>query len=482
MTKAETPHANTISAAWLNENDLSLTPNSLKDIQANILKFHARRHGAYVFVRFKEGQRKSVQEHLAVTLNKYITSAYIQELLTERYKAQLGRPPDAKTDGEVSDEQGIVMFGLTWKGYVYLGLSDFVPGQGDDDDLDLEWFKAGLGETPKNLPYQFRWDPQKQQWDAEYRDNDIHAVFILADDRPGRLQKTAQALKRSLGKEVQIVAHENVRGRVWRDHDFREPREHFGFRDALSKPREPWKALVKEPAITALEPDTAVDSYGSFLAILKLEQNVQKFRNDAAELAARFTSAGLPGFQGLDAEALAVGRRPDGEPLVPGGASDPGLPEDKIRIFDFAADANGSHCPFHSHIRKMNSRGIDLRKNVEWSPQILRRGMAYGSERQDLARQIDEIAPSRGVGLIFTSFQHTLLEFVSLFHRAYDPDELDALIGRSLGQQVKPQTWLKNNTKVQHLMADFVNPKGGEYFFAPSMRLIRNLDKLCSSV
>ncbi len=134
---------------------------------------------------------------------------------------------------------------------------------------------------------------------------------------------------------------------------------------------------------------------GSFAVLHQMEQHVKEFNDFIAIEADRLK------IDADDLKAKLCGRRPDGQVLS--GAK---IPIDAD--FDFANDDDGRHCPFGSHIRRMNPRaaiGADgALAHSARSRALLRRGMPYG----------DENSTERGfVGLFFCAsiedqFEHLL--------------------------------------------------------------------------
>lgn len=436
----------------------------LSRLQANILKGHSRLYGVYLFLRFVD--RGKALRALADVRRDFVTSAKRQDEYSQEFKKL-----KAPKDGAKASSRLVGTLALSWQGYQFLGLGDYAPRM--EDARDLRWFQSGLKEFPDDLAYRLHWNPDVEQWDAAYRDNDVHAVFILAHDDRKSLAMAARTLKQKLNNAAQVVAEE---------HGFRDivekqkkSMDHFGFRDGITNSPDPSTALVPEPKL----PGESQEGLGSFVAILKFEQNPYKFQRAAEDLAGKINQTCGLEVSPEDAQSLAIGRRQDGTPLVrdpvtgasPGGKARGG----SLTDFDYSGDEQGLRCPHHAHIRKMNRRTDE----GEWSANIVRRGMAFGRQREDLAGGVDQTAPSGGVGLLFTSYQDNLLRVITLLHKANDPEQLDATIGRSdADSQAKPQTWLTGGCQVKHLMADFVTLRGGGYFFAPSMTLLEKIEKL----
>ena len=190
--------------------------------------------------------------------------------------------------------------------------------------------------------------------------------------------------------------------------DRREEWSHFGFRDGLS--RVGIHGWTKEEKLAEYKPssihqagefvlgypqDSGANPYiagpgsrvwpeevraffrnGSFAVLHQMEQHVEVFDEFVAKEAERLE---------IDADKLKAklcGRDPDGRVLS--GAQTPGRVD---ADFDFAEDAAGRHCPFGSHIRRMNPRaaiGADgALAHAARSRALLRRGMPYVRDGDD---------------------------------------------------------------------------------------------------
>jgi len=110
---------------------------------------------------------------------------------------------------------------------------------------------------------------------------------------------------------------------------------------------------------------------GSFAVVHQMEQHVEVFDEFIAKEAKRLKIDDVD-----ELKAKLCGRHPNGRVLS--GAPSPGQVD---ADFDFADDADGRHCPFGSHIRRMNPRAaIDADGALAHAARrraLLRRGMPY---------------------------------------------------------------------------------------------------------
>ncbi|MEM7701954.1 MAG: hypothetical protein AAF251_08475 [Pseudomonadota bacterium] len=185
-------------------------------------------------------------------------------------------------------------------------------------------------------------------------------------------------------------------------------RDHFGFIDGISQP-DP-KAEQGHPdhaefgdvllGLPNSQGDEAADlpqsiggiplTYGSFMVFRKIAQ----FPERLEALKARY---------GSEVAAMIVGRREDGESLIPVSGSDP-------NDFDFECDTEQELCPFSSHIRLSNPRDTFQGRPA---PKILRRGMSYG-KRYDPA---DQTSKEYDRGLLFIAYNASLAEQYEVIQR-----------------------------------------------------------------
>jgi Dyp-type peroxidase family len=338
-------------------------------------------------------------------------------------------------------------------------------------------------------------DPEIGEWEKHYRDP-IDALVVLAANKRADLEKAEAEVRREAAPVCDVRAVErlgvktNARG---------QKVEHFGYVDEISQPvffaaDAPPKgsgtgydpAAPLSLALVQEDPKNYPERCGSYLAVRKLRQDVRKFAAQVKELAeALHVSEDL-------AAALVVGRFKDGTPVTLSDVpKQPG--QDQLNSFTFAGDPDGHKCPLHAHIRRLNPRGSTDHPSDERTHRIVRRSMLYGLG--------DGSDPGdREVGTLFLCFQASIEDQFAFLQGdwAYStkhlrdsnaPDPLLASDGKVVGSgQVagKPppehQWWVPwgddkkvGHKTVGHPFAHCVSFRGGEYFFAPSLGLLRSL-------
>ncbi|WP_288448415.1 Dyp-type peroxidase domain-containing protein [uncultured Chryseobacterium sp.] len=415
-------------------------PNNVKhdqmlgNLQGNILKGHGRNFTAHLFIRFYKNNRKEAVQWLKNFAEK-VTSC----------KKQLKETDIFKKNGI----SGSVFFGfyLTGEGYSYLGE------------------KADFLTSMKNAKLE---DPDVEEWEEGYRE-EIHAMILIADDNYDTVQNQKQLLVKELNGFSDILKIEN--GNVIRNSEG-EGIEHFGYADGISQPlffreeieayREKYKyfqafdpafpleqVLVKDPL---LENENA---FGSFLVFRKLEQDVKGFKKQEKQIAEKMD---LKNDEVVG--AVIVGRFEDGTPYAL--SHEDGILDNLTNNFKYGNEAG--KCPFLNHIRATNERDEASRSMI-----MARRGIPYGA-----VLDIEDTGEKKR-GLLFMSFQSNIKnQFEASQLRANA--KKDPIIGQGSSFTAEASCFGENTENVQMDFKSFVTLKGGEYFFAPSIPYLKNLN------
>lgn len=452
----------------------------LESLQGNILRGHGRERSVHIFLRFHDGEQTPVKQWISVLASR-ITSAQQQLEEAEQYRR-------SKIPGRL-----FMSFTLSASGYRYL-LGGAPAGQpGFDDEAFLHGMKAARHRLN---------DPPKEAWEQEYRDM-IHAMVLLADDDEPGLLREAQHVIISVQAYAHICAVEH--GRVMRNAQG-DTIEHFGYADGQSQPlffqadidRErrkenrpniwdpgagPDLVLVPDPYGKEKDPASNVVHHhsGSYLVFRKLEQNVREYKERERDLA---KALGLTGEDAKLAGALVMGRFEDGTPVVLQPTA--GRPTNN---FTYDDDPHGEKCPLQAHIRK-----VDPRRKDDYAPTagIVRRGITYGTrwkEPKDHPR-LEEL-PTKDLGLLFMCYQKNIADqFEYLQFRlannpgpSDEPSGVDPVIGQPGGMGAGLHKWPAHwaDPREKHIPFDFhsfVTLKGGEYFFAPSIYFLKNIEEI----
>lgn len=172
---------------------------------------------------------------------------------------------------------------------------------------------------------------------------------------------------------------------------------HFGYVDGIGQPDVDWTSTppaagkvdlrhfllgYSTPEIpSSPAPGLTGDLFrdGCYVGFRWLSQDVPGFER-FLDANAHLVAPGRPAGEGRELlAAKLMGRWRDGTPL----ALSPDRPDPTLidRPFSFAADPDGTACPFSSHVRVANARDQALSPFVtDGVPRLLRRGSSYGPE------------------------------------------------------------------------------------------------------
>ncbi len=480
--------------------DNPLLQDLLDDLQANILKGHGRNFARHIFLRFKPGSQLDARIWIAELAKHNLTSAKQQSQQARSYRS-LG------FDGGI-----FAHLALSNDGYEYLGVPaekrpvPTNPQKRGDEIGYTNVFADGMKSRQDDLL-----DPPVDTWDSGYQQA-IHALIILASDNERSLDRAEGNLIQSVEPIAEVCARE-VGKVLYREFQLESgaqtlPVEHFGNVDGLSQPcffaeqlecgKRNFDSAAHLSLVLVQDPmGNDQNSFGSFLAFRKLEQNVKGFDATLEALANEI------GMSKSLASAMAIGRFQDGTPVVESDKDGKGPGNN---TFNFSDDRGGLRCPFQSHIRKTNPRGESVSDNAgldktleqERGHRIARRGITYGGNLSDFNNP--ESLPEKGVGLLFMCYQSDPVEQFEFIQRRwsnnpyfvkpmlekdsnYDVTGLDPLVGQkhptAKGAAKAPANWPiawdRPTRKVKTELSGFITMKGGEYFFSPSLSGLRSL-------
>jgi len=217
---------------------------------------------------------------------------------------------------------------------------------------------------------------------------------------------------------------------------------------------------------------------GTFMVYRKLHQNVATFRAYLEEQGKRYGG----GKEKLAAKF--VGRWRDGTPLeLAPGQPDPVLAGDPKRSTDFTygADRDGARCPLGAHIRRAHPRdafGFDGK--LVNRRRITRRGLPYGTYTPEGQPVRDE--DEHGVifmvlnASIFRQFEFVQQQWIEYGNDARQGSDKDPMLGNHGGQgksMIQGSTDPQNPPFLCARLPNFVELRGGDYFFIPSMTALR---------
>ena len=435
----------------------------LNEIQGNILKGHGRKYVKLLLLRFKKGTEGKVKSLIKQILEKgWITTALDQSNDTEEFKDEL-------SNGKISDtdKRFVINCLLSYKGCKFLKIEEeCIP--------DEEAFKAGM-QTKRTR--EILKDKEFHRWEERYWGDSYHVMFIIANDYQNPLcEKLINLIEQFSGvieKKI-IEGGEKIFKCFPEDPNLMVPIEVFGFADGISDPELGSVERIKK--ILLYKEKTG--SFGSFLAYRKIEQDESQFKYLVERVMNEVGKCDIPSHQLKEyIEAQIIGRFRNGTPLTKFSSPQP---RDKWNNkFDYQSD-DGSKCPFHAHIRKINPRN-GFNEKV-----IFRRGIPYNNGVNDK-------------GLLFMSFQKSIVDQFEFLHSEWAnnpllpiakiPSGIDPLMSYQDNEEIgrMPQKWNKEwGNPVKGAFYKEVNDivttalpilkiRGGEYFYAPSTPFLRNI-------
>ena len=217
---------------------------------------------------------------------------------------------------------------------------------------------------------------------------------------------------------------------------------------------------------------------GTFMVYRKLKQHVGKFRNYLKSEGAKYEG----GEEKLAAKI--VGRWLDGTPVeLSPDKPDPEIVKNReLNVnFTFGKDLQGTRCPMGAHIRRSNPRdAFGFNGELVNRRRITRRGMAYG-KYVPWGQPADD---NEDRGLIFVAlnsstyrqFEFIQQQWIEYGNDAHQGSDKDMITGNHDDHRSSPSRFFvqgtaeeKNSPFVCANIPNFVQLKGGDYFFLPSI-------------
>ncbi|GAA5919067.1 hypothetical protein JCM1841_003731 [Sporobolomyces salmonicolor] len=332
----------------------------------------------------------------------------------------------------------------------------------------------------------------------------IDGVAIVTAPTRENLDHLVGRLLKSLGHSVQLVKRKDGAVRPGRDRGH----EHFGYRDGIARPAiKGFNDLERPPGETVSHPGVFLTDlgtgqwteFGSFMAFRELRQYVPEF-DEFVQAAATscLPDRVSPDFIG----ARAVGRWKSAPIALAPTQDHPQLGKDpqKRQNFDFKSDVLQEVCPYAAHIRKNNPRRGSAPANIPTGDNlILRAGIPYGGSSSRPEVSPDELIKNRTEqdrGLFFVCYQSKIENGFQFLQRArlnnsfFPPANaakilspgVDLIAGQGTDKGVRTAQGIKpgNSQDLANKVnaPPFVVPRGGEYFFVPSIPGLKHVANL----
>lgn len=426
----------------------------------------------------------------------------------EAGRALLAKLLPVVTTGQLWDEkpQSTVNLAFTYRGLVALELPlATLISFPVEFQLGMKARAAILGDTGENAP---------EQWDDLWQKGEVHlwlAINAMSLQAIEAQFAAVQAVVESTGGALMLGAQDA--SALPQDGKF-TTKEHFGYTDGFGNPDylgvcrksqpgqgklsadgKTWVPLATGELLLGYADEAGelpvapvphiLAANGTFMVYRKLRQRVGTFRAFLNHWAARYGDGDK-----LAKEKLAskfIGRWRDGTPVeLSPERMDQGIVQDPKRSthFQYGDDAAGTRCPLGAHIRRVNPRdAFGFEGRLIHRRRISRRGLPYGPPappEETAEGQNTEALDATDRGIAFMALNASLarqFEFVQQQWISYGNDsrlgnEKDLLMahhesGERFGIQGDGST--SNPPLFCTGLPNFVQLRGGDYFFMPSI-------------
>jgi Dyp-type peroxidase family len=217
---------------------------------------------------------------------------------------------------------------------------------------------------------------------------------------------------------------------------------------------------------------------GTFMVYRKLHQNVATFRQYLDTKGALYAG----GKEKLAAKF--VGRWRDGTPIeLSPDHEDAAIVRDgnQNTNFTYGDDMQGSRCPIGAHIRRVNPRDASgFNGQLINRRRIMRRGLPYG----EYVPEGEAVSDSAEHGIVFMAlnasisrqFEFVQQQWIEYGNDAHQGNDKDLMLGNHEGKGrfvVQGTTDPTNPPFICGGLPNFVELRGGDYFFMPSLTALQ---------
>ena len=440
------------------------------DIQGFVLRGYNLPFARYLFLHFEDAKRA-----------RSLIARLLGEITTGQ-RWDKGKP------------QSTVNIAFTFRGLEHLGLPDATLRS-----FPVE-FQQGmkpraqiLGDTGANSP---------EHWDDLWREDRVHAWLgvngLTMEALDARCLAILSIIEETGGAGAlasQDAAAQIVDGKP-------TTKEHFGFTDGFGNPdylgversSQPgqgkllsggiWTPLATGELLLGYADEAGelpvapvphlLASNGTFMVYRKLHQNLATFRAFLDKQGSLYAG----GKEKLAAKF--IGRWRDGTPIeLSPDNPNPAIAKDPNRNTDFTygTDAEGARCPIGAHLRRVHPRdAFGFNGQLINRRRITRRGLPYGRFVPDGEPVTDK--EERGVIFMVLNanlsrqFEFVQKQWVHYGNDSHLGNDKDVLMGNHGGHGkfvVQGDASPANPPFICSNLPDFVELRGGDYFFLPSI-------------
>jgi Dyp-type peroxidase family len=343
-------------------------------------------------------------------------------------------------------------------------------------------------------------------WDAVWQTDQVHVWLAVNAQTPEALAATCVELDR--------LMHETGGAQLLQSQDAAAvfidgkpgTKEHFGYTDGFGNPdfkgaergcvpgqgkltkEGGWEALATGEFLLGYADEAGeipvapiphlLARNGTFMVYRKLHQNVATFRQYLDTKGALYAG----GKEKLAAKF--VGRWRDGTPIeLSPDKADPAIVRDNNQNtnFTYGDDPQGSRCPIGAHIRRVNPRDASgFNGQLINRRRIMRRGLPYG----DYVPEGEPVSDSAERGIVFMAlnasisrqFEFVQQQWIEYGNDAHQGNDKDLMLGNHEGKGrfvVQGTTDPANPPFICGGLPNFVELRGGDYFFMPSLTALQ---------
>src|SRR5258708_1839928 len=345
-----------------------------------------------------------------------------------------------------------------------------------------------------------------QNWDPVWREDRVDVWLAVNAKTKAALEGVCAELQQTMSATggARIIGFQDA-GAFFIDGHW-SSKEHFGYTDGFGNPdflgverdTQPgqgklmsdgtWQPLATGELLLGYADEAGelpvapiphlLANNGTFMVYRKLHENVATFRRYLEEKGKVYPG----GKEKLAAKF--IGRWRDGTPVeLSPDAPNQEIVKDKQRNvnFTFGNDLDGTRCPVGAHVRRTNPRdAFGFNGRLINRRRITRRGRPYG----EYVPEDQEVRDDGEHGIIFMALNASLFrqfEFIQQQWLEYGNDarlgnDKDILLGRhEAGDRYMIQGTEdpKNPPFMCGSLPNFVELRGGDYFFLPSMTALR---------
>jgi Dyp-type peroxidase family len=350
-----------------------------------------------------------------------------------------------------------------------------------------------LGDTGLNAP---------DRWDALWSDGRVHAWLGIHGLSAATLDAECTWVELEVARSggASVIGKQDAASLVIDGQP--SSKEHFGFTDGFGNPdylgvvrkTQPgqgklmddgsWAPLATGELLLGYADEAGelpvapvphlLASNGTFMVYRKLHQNVATFRS--------YLDAQANQYSGTREKLAAkfIGRWRDGTPLeLSPDDMDQSIVQDSNQStnFTYGADGEGTRCPVGAHTRRVHPRdAFGFSGRLINRRRITRRGLPYGPAvaESEMANDADDrgvifMALNANISRQFEFVQQQWIEYGNDAHLGNDKDPLMGNHGGTGKFVIQGDRNAANPPLVCTHLPNFVELRGGDYFFLPSI-------------